>query len=139
VQAVTEPAGKDHVARAERIAVVVNDGTLCSRQPADFSLLFALDGVKALAAPGEKGLLESMMATHVGNTPDEFQAIVRDWLATARHPKFRWPHAERVFQPMLELNDDLSTNVFRAYIVAGGASSSCGRGRRRSMASRLGR
>ena len=44
-----------------------------------------LDGdMKALAASGEKGLVELMAVTHAGMTTDEFAKIVTDWLATAR-------------------------------------------------------
>ena len=92
VQAVTDNASKDYVAPADRIAVFDNGGTLWSEQPAYFQLLFAVDRVKtlapthpewkqkppfktvldgdlkALAASGEKGLLELVMATHAGNT-----------------------------------------------------------------------
>jgi haloacid dehalogenase-like hydrolase len=144
VQAVTDKGSKEYVAPADRIAVFDNDGTLWSEQPAYFQLLFAIDRVKALApkhpewktkqpfkaaiegdmkalaASGEKGLLELVMATHAGNTPEEFQAIVRGWLATARHPKFNRPYTELVFQPMLELLDYLRANGFKTYIVSGG-------------------
>jgi phosphoserine phosphatase len=144
VQAVTDKAGKDHVEAADRIAVFDNDGTLWSEQPAYFQLLFAIDRVKALApkhpewktkqpfkaalegdmkalaASGEKGLIELVMATHAGNTPEEFQKVVRDWLATARHPKFKRPFTELVYQPMLELLDYLRANGFKTYIVSGG-------------------
>jgi len=144
VQAVTDKASQDYVPPPERVAVFDNDGTLWSEQPAYFQLLFAIDRVKALApkhpewkskqpfkaalegdmkalaASGEKGLLELVMATHAGNTPEEFQKTVRDWLATARHPKFQRPFTELVFQPMLELLDYLRANGFRTYIVSGG-------------------
>ena len=63
-----------------------------------------LDGdMKALAASGEKGLVELMAATHAGMTTDEFAKIVTDWLATARHQRFKRPYTELVYQPMLEL------------------------------------
>jgi phosphoglycolate phosphatase-like HAD superfamily hydrolase len=144
VKAVTEAGGKDFVPPAERIAVFDNDGTLWSEQPMYFQLAFALDRVKALApqhpewktkqpfkavldgdlkalaASGEKGLAELVMATHTGNTPDEFAAIVGDWLATARHPKFKRPYTELVFQPMLELLAYLRANGFQTWIVSGG-------------------
>jgi phosphoserine phosphatase len=144
VQAVTEQGGKDYVPPADRIAVFDNDGCLWSEQPAYFQLLFAIDRVKALApthpewktrqpfkavlegdmkalaAAGEKGLLELVMATHAGNTADEFTHIVRDWLATARHPKFKRPYTELVYQPMLELLAYLRANGFQTWIVSGG-------------------
>jgi len=132
------------VPAAERIAVFDNDGTLWSERPVYFQLAFAIDRVKtlapqhpewkieqpfqaalegdmkALAASGEKGLIELVMATHAGNTPEEFQKVVRDWLATARHPKFKRPFTELVYQPMLELLDYLRANGFKTYIVSGG-------------------
>ncbi len=144
VKAVTDKSGKEYVPPSERIAVFDNDGTLWTEQPAYFQLFFALDRVKAmapqhpewkttqpfkaalegdmktLAASGEKGLLELVMATHAGMTTDEFQKAVRDWLATARHPRFERPYTDLVFQPMLELLDYLRTNGFSTWIVSGG-------------------
>jgi hypothetical protein len=76
--------------------------------------------VQALAASGEHGILELVMASHAGMTTDEFAAIVRDWLATARHPKFQRPYPELVFQPMLELLAWLRANGFQTWIVSGG-------------------
>jgi len=144
VQAVTQPGGKHYVAPADRIAVFDNDGTLWSEQPMYFQLAFAIDrskamvtenpelagnsvlkaaatnDMKALAASGEKGLLELVALTHAGNTTEEFAAIVRDWLATARHPKSGRPYTELVFQPMLELLAYLRANGFQTWIVSGG-------------------
>ena len=144
VAAVTDPAGKDFVPPAERIAVFDNDGTLWSEQPVYVQLAFAVDRVKALApqhpqwktqqpfqgvlegdlkataAAGEKGLLQMLMATHAGMTSDEFAPIVTDWLATARHPRFGRGYTELVYQPMLELLAYLRGNGFKTYIVSGG-------------------
>jgi hypothetical protein len=39
-----------------------------------------------LIAGGEHPLLELVMATHAGGTTGEFEQIVRQWIATARHP-----------------------------------------------------
>ncbi len=144
VERVTEKGGADFVPVEERIAVFDNDGTLWSEKPAYFQLLFAIDRVKALAprhpewkqkqpfkavldndmkalaASGEKGLLELVMATHAGMTTDEFESVVTDWLHTARHPRFKRPYTELVFQPMLELLDYLRDNGFKTFIVSGG-------------------
>jgi hypothetical protein len=76
--------------------------------------------MKALAASGEKGLLELVMATHAGNTADEFAQIVRDWLATARHPTLKRPYTDLVYLPMLELLAYLRANGFQTWIVSGG-------------------
>jgi phosphoglycolate phosphatase-like HAD superfamily hydrolase len=144
VRAATLVGGPGYVSAPDRIAVFDNDGTLWSEQPVYFQLLFAIDRVKALApqhpewrelqpfagalkgdlqavaATGKHGLLELVMQTHAGNTTDEFQQIVSDWLTTARHPRFERPYTELVYQPMLELLRYLRANEFRTYIVSGG-------------------
>lgn len=73
-----------------------------------------------LAKYGEHGLLKLVMATHAGNTIDEFESIVKDWLATARHPRFNRPYTDLVYQPMLELIKYLQDNNFKTFIVSGG-------------------
>ena len=144
VKAVTDKRSKQYVAPADRIAVFDNDGTLWSEQPAYFQLAFAIDrvkalapkhpewtstqpfkaalegDVKALAASGEKGLVELVMATHAGNTSDEFAQIVREWARSATHPTAKRRYAELTYKPMRELLDYLRANGFRTYIVSGG-------------------
>jgi phosphoglycolate phosphatase-like HAD superfamily hydrolase len=143
VEAVTTP-GPDYVVPAERIAVFDNDGTLWTEQPVYFQLQFALDrvkamapehpewkttepyasvlkgDVKALAAQGQKGLGELMGATHAGITTEQFADTVRQWLDTARHPRFERPYDELVYQPMLELLAYLRAEGFKTFIVSGG-------------------
>ena len=81
----------------------------------------ALEGdLKTVAAGGEHALLELVMATHAGMTTDAFAQVVRDWLATAKHPRFNRPYTELVHQPMLELLTYLRANGFKTYIVSGG-------------------
>ncbi len=144
VAAVTDPTAEQYVPPAERIAVFDNDGTLWTEQPMYFQLAFILDRVRALAPEhpawrtqepfksalagdmagvaraGEHGLLEMMAATHAGMTTDEFRAIVADWLATARHPRFGRPYTALTYAPMKELLAYLRANGFRTFIVSGG-------------------
>lgn len=144
VTRVTAVNGKDYVPPAERIATFDNDGTLWSEQPMYFQLAFTIDRVKALAsqhpewkekqpfkgvlegdlkaiaAAGEKGMMEMLMVTHAGMTTGEFEQTVTDWLKTARHPRFKRPYNELVFQPMVELLGYLRDNGFKTYIVSGG-------------------
>jgi len=144
VRDVTTEGGPHYVPPAERIAVFDNDGTRWSEQPMYVQLAFAVDRVKALApehpewrerqpfkgvldgdlsavaATGEHGILELMMATHAGMTTDEFAETVRDWLATAESPRWQRPYTECVFQPMLELLGYLRAHGFRTWIVSGG-------------------
>jgi phosphoglycolate phosphatase-like HAD superfamily hydrolase len=144
VARVTDPASPDFVAEAERIAVFDNDGTLWSERPVYFQLYFAIDRIKelapehpewkeiqpfrgvlendldAVAATGEHGLIELVMATHAGMTTAEFEKIVADWLATARHPERDRPYTELVYHPMLELLDYLRAHGFKTFVVSGG-------------------
>ncbi|HWJ17811.1 MAG TPA: HAD family hydrolase, partial [Geobacterales bacterium] len=76
--------------------------------------------LKALAASGEKGLVQLLMETHAGMTTEQFTQIVKDWLATARHPRFDRPYTELVYQPMIELLAYMRANGFKTFIVSGG-------------------
>ena len=61
-----------------------------------------------------------MSPRHAGMSTEEFERIVSDWIATARHPKTGKPYTEMVYQPMLELLHYLRANGFKTYIVSGG-------------------
>ena len=144
VARVTKKGGPDYVPPRERIAAFDNDGTLWCEQPMYFQVMFAFDRIKAmaeehpewkekepyqsvlagdmkqLAAAGEKALLEIMAATHSGMTVDEFHAIVREWMRTARHPRYHRPYNQCIYQPMHELLVYLRANGFKTFIVSGG-------------------
>ncbi len=144
VDRVTKQGSPDFVPEAERIATFDNDGTLWAEQPMYFQLLFALDRVKALApqhpewkekepfasllkgdvksalAGGEPAIAQIAMETHTGMTNEEFEQIVRDWIATAKHPVTGRLYTEMVYQPMLELTAYLRANGFKTFIVSGG-------------------
>jgi len=64
--------------------------------------------------------MELLMESHAGMTTAEFADIVREWIATARHPRFDRPYTDLVFAPMLELLAYLRANDFKTYIVSGG-------------------
>jgi phosphoserine phosphatase len=144
VERVTEEGAVDFAPPLDRIAVFDNDGTLWSERPFYNQVAFALDRVKALApehpewqeqqpfkavleddlpgvlSGGLKALIDILVATHGGNTSDEFEQIVLDWISSARHPRTGRLYTEMVYQPMLELLDFLRANGFRTYIVSGG-------------------
>jgi hypothetical protein len=144
VERVTTAGGADFVPVPERIAVFDNDGTLWAEQPLYFPFLFAVDRIKALApehpewkdkepfasllkgdlkgalAGGEHAAVEIVMATHAGMTTDKFDAVVRDWMATAKHPETGRLYTEMTYQPMLELLAYLRDNGFKTFIVSGG-------------------
>jgi phosphoserine phosphatase len=144
VARVTTEGHADFVPEPERIAVFDNDGTLWTEHPMYVQLAFALDRVKAaapnhpewattqpfqavlegdtkaLAAFGEKGLVELVAASHAGMTANQFSKIVSDWITTARDPRFGKPYTELVYQPMLELLAYLRAHGFKTFIVSGG-------------------
>jgi hypothetical protein len=76
--------------------------------------------VKSALSGGEHALVEMAMATHAGMTTEEFEKIVTDWIATAKHPKTGRRFTEMVYQPMLELLAYLRANGFKTFIVSGG-------------------
>jgi hypothetical protein len=60
------------------------------------------------------------VAAHSGLTTEEFEKIVKDWIATAKHPKTGKLYTDMVYQPMLELLAYLRANGFKTFIVSGG-------------------
>ena len=144
VARVIQQGGPDFVPPGERIATFDNDGTLWVEHPMYTQLAFAIERVKALAPlhaewnskqpfkaalegnmktlaeSGEHGMAELVMASHAGMTTAEFQKIVTDWIATARHPRFKRPYTELSYQPMIELLAYLRANGFKTFIVSGG-------------------
>jgi phosphoserine phosphatase len=144
VEKVTREGSPDFVPIPERIATFDNDGTLWCEHPLPVQLYFALDRVKALApqhpewaekepfasllkgdlkaalAGGERALVEIIVATHTGMTTSDFEQIVKDWIATAKHPRFNKPYTDCVYQPMIELLAYMRANHFKTFIVSGG-------------------
>lgn len=144
VNDVTNTESDNFIQISDRIATFDNDGNLWSEQPMYFQLFFAIDRVKALASEhpewkeeqpykavleddketlkksGMHGIVEIVMATHAENTTEEFEGIVKDWVATAMHPTKKVGYNELVYQPMLELLQYLRVNDFKTYIVSGG-------------------
>jgi hypothetical protein len=140
----TKAGSPDFVPPAERIAVFDNDGTLWAEQPMYFQFIFLLDRVKALApqhpewqtqepfasllkgdlkavlAGGERALGQLIMATHASMTTEEFEKVVSEWIAAAKHPKTGRLYTDMVYQPMLELLAYLRANGFKTFIVSGG-------------------
>ncbi|AWW32048.1 haloacid dehalogenase-like hydrolase [Echinicola strongylocentroti] len=144
VEEVTNSESPNYIKPEDRIATFDNDGTLWSEQPVYFQFFFAIDRIKTMAADhpewkdqqpykailekdmpalmeqGKAGLLKVVMTTHAGMTTDEFEKIVSDWIATAKHPTKNRPYTDLIFQPMLELVQYLHAYDFKVFIVSGG-------------------
>lgn len=143
VQEATQKGGPAYIPPEERIAAIDNDGTLWGEKPRPVQATFIIDRVKSLTPQhpewksdesfaallrddfevllaDEKAAVRLVTGAHAGITTDEFEKLVKDWIAAARHPKTGKLYTEMVYQPMLELLDYLRANGFKTYIVSGG-------------------
>jgi phosphoglycolate phosphatase-like HAD superfamily hydrolase len=144
IQATTTKDSKTYVPPEERIATFDQDGTLWVEHPMYTQVVYCLSRVpevlkekpelkdrepyktvlsgdrEAIANLPTKDLEELLAATLSGMTVDEFQADVKKWLATAKHPEFRHLYTEMTYQPMLEVLKYFRANGYKTYIVTGG-------------------
>jgi phosphoglycolate phosphatase-like HAD superfamily hydrolase len=144
VGATTEKTSLNYVLPEERIAVFDQDGTLWVEHPMYTQVVYCLERVPAAVAkqPELKNaepfktvlsgnrqamakltmpdLEKILAATLTGMTVEEFNADVKKWLATARHPRWNRPYTELVYQPMLEVMRYLRDNGYKTYFVTGG-------------------
>jgi hypothetical protein len=121
VNDVTNAESENFINISDRIATFDNDGNLWSEQPAYFQLFFAIDRIKALAPEhpewksgqpfkavlendmkelakqGEHGILKLVMASHAGNTTDEFEAIFKTFIVSGGGIEFMRPWVEDVY------------------------------------------
>ena len=144
VSRVTAPGSSDYVPPAARIATFDNDGCLWAEQPIYFQIFFAFDRVKQQAPQhpewettepfksvlagdyhrvlegGMENVGKVIAASHTDLTAEDFAKEVRDWLATAKHPKTNRRFTAMVYSPMLELLEYLRDHDFKTFIVSGG-------------------
>lgn len=141
----TTTEGSPHfVPPPERIATFDQDGTLWVEHPIYTQVVYCLDRVPALvrqkpelkevepfqtvlsgdreaiAKLSLKDLEVILAATLTGMSVEQFQAEVKQWLVTARHPRWKRPYTELVYQPMLEVLQYLRANGYKTYIATGG-------------------
>jgi phosphoglycolate phosphatase-like HAD superfamily hydrolase len=144
VRVTTDRGSARYVAPEQRIATFDQDGTLWVEHPMYTQVVYCLERVpavvkqkpelkdrepfktvlsgdrEAMARLSLKELEEVLGATLSGMSVDEFQAEVKTWLASARHPRYRRPYTELTYQPMLEVLRFYRANGYRTYIVTGG-------------------
>lgn len=145
VKKVTDSTGDGYVKPEDRIACFDNDGTLWLEQPLPSQIYFDFDRIKALAPEhpewktkmpfkavleddaeamkkfGMADILAIVGTAQESSNVNNFDAVVKDWLKTAKHPVFKKSYTSLVYQPMLELLDYLRANQFIIYIVSGGS------------------
>jgi phosphoglycolate phosphatase-like HAD superfamily hydrolase len=146
VSEVTDPNSANFVIKSERVATFDNDGTLWAEQPIYTQLLFAIERIYALAPnnpqwqsqepfatllkgdiPGaltqsKTAVNDIVMAANTGRDNETSNALVSQWIKTAKHPVTQRPFTNMVYQPMLELIRFLQQSGFKTYIVSGGGT-----------------
>jgi phosphoglycolate phosphatase-like HAD superfamily hydrolase len=144
VRDTTDKSSSKYVEPADRIATFDQDGTLWTEHPLYGQAAFALARVGEMAPSHpewkqtepfktvlsrdyaamskftEADWMQIVAVTHSGMSTEAFLGLVKDWLATAKAPRFDRPYTDLVYQPMLEVMEYLRGNGFRTYIVSGG-------------------
>ncbi|NJD32469.1 MAG: haloacid dehalogenase-like hydrolase [Gammaproteobacteria bacterium] len=144
VKGTTTPGSPGFVPPADRIATFDQDGTLWVEQPMYAQVMFCLDRVPALAKAKpelantepfktvlsgdraaiaklpQEDLVKVLAATLTGMSVEQFSADVRQWLATAKDPRWHRPYTELTYQPMQEVLQYLRAHGYKTYIVTGG-------------------
>src|SRR5262245_30083317 len=147
VKATITQGGPHFVAPEARIATFDQDGTLWVEHPIYTQVMYCLEKVPALvkakpklanAAPfntvlellhGDRAAMEKLtlpdiekiaVATLTGMSVETFQAEVKQWLAEAKHPRWKKPYTELTYLPMHEVLKYLRANGYKTYIVTGG-------------------
>jgi phosphoglycolate phosphatase-like HAD superfamily hydrolase len=144
VRVTTEQGSPQYVPPEQRVATFDQDGTLWVEHPMYTQVLYCLHRVRAVVEQrpelrdkepfkavlsGDKEALHKLLfkdleaiieTTLSGMSVDQFQAEVKKWLATARHPRWKRPYTELTYQPMLEAMRFLRANGYKTYIVTGG-------------------
>jgi phosphoglycolate phosphatase-like HAD superfamily hydrolase len=144
VRATTDQTNPKFVPSEQRIACFDQDGTLWVEHPIYSQVVYCLDRVpavveqkpalknrepfktilsgnrEAIAKLSLHDLEEVLVATLTGMPVETFQAEVNKWIATAKHPRWKRPYTDLIYQPMLEVLQHMRDNGYRTYIVTGG-------------------
>ena len=83
-------------------------------------MLFTDYYAEASCTAGRANFITGELPIRTGMTTEEFETIVQEWIATAKHPVTKRPYTEMVYQPMREVLAYLRANGFKTFIVSGG-------------------
>lgn len=153
VTAVTDPNLDTFVPVVDRIATFDNDGCCWNEKPAYIQLVFSLERLKQMATddpelrkkPHFRAAYEGDMAyfakldphaggdvnelmkvifdSHTGMPQSEFMPMVKEFMATAKHPRFDVPFKQMIYQPMVELIQALHAHEFKVFLCSAGGMS----------------
>ncbi|MGO9765097.1 MAG: HAD family hydrolase [Myxococcaceae bacterium] len=147
VQTTTDKSSAKFVPEGARIATFDQDGTLWVEHPLYTQLMYCLEKVPALLEKkpelknvgpfktvlevlhGDKAAAAKLtlrdievvaFATLSGMTVEQFNAEVKQWVATAKDGRWKRPYTELTYLPMQEVMRYLRANGYKTYIVTGG-------------------
>ncbi len=141
---ITDAGADTFVAPEARIAVFDNDGTLWAEEPWPVSFEFIFWRIRQLAPanpdwmqqPSYRAVIErdtEWLRSHsrraarelsadaqAGISVEEYEALVVEFLASARHPESGLKYTDMAYEPMLQLIKLLQNNDFAVFVVSGG-------------------
>ena len=144
IKKTTEKGSPRFVPPEARIATFDQDGTTWVEQPVSTQVVYYLERVPAVAEKRPElkniepfktvlsGNRQAMarftprdiymiaLATLSGITVEEFNNEVKQWLATAKHPRFDRPYTDLTYEPMVELMKLFRSSGYKTYFVTGG-------------------
>ena len=144
VRTTTDSANPKFVPPEARIATFDQDGTTWVSHPMYTQVMYCLDRVpavvkakpelanvepfktvlsgnrEAIAKLPKEDLYKILAATLTGMSVEQFSAEVKDWIATAKHPRWDKLYTELTYEPMLEVMRYLRANGYKTFIVTGG-------------------
>ncbi len=142
---ITNEGSENFISPKDRIVCFDNDGTLWTEQPLPNQIYFTFDRLREMAIEDPtlanqlpyKAVLENntdeiaklkpedivgiVAKVNATNSLDSFDASVKNWFATKKHPRYDRSFEKITYQPMLELLDYLRAQDFKIFIVSGGS------------------
>ncbi len=144
VRSTTDKASPNYVPPEARIATFDQDGTTWVERPMYTQVMYCQERVpavvkakpelknvepfktvlsgnrEAIAKLSTPDLYKILAATLTGMSVEQFRAEAKDWIATAKHPRWNKLYTELTYEPMLEVMRYLRANDYKIFIVTGG-------------------
>ena len=144
VRSTADKASPNYVPPEARIATFDQDGTTWVSHPMYTQVMYCLERVpavvkakpelknvapfktvlsgnrEAIAKLSTPDLYKILTATLTGMSVEQFRAEAKDWIATAKHPRWNKLYTELTYEPMLEVMRYLRANGYKTFIVTGG-------------------
>jgi len=144
IHVTTDKLSAKFVPPEQRIATFDQDGTLWVEHPMYSQVVYYFDRVpavvkakpelanvepfktvltgnrEAIAKLPMDELMKILVVTLTGMSVDDFEAQAKQWLGTARDPRWKKPYTELTYLPMIELLKHMRSSGYKTYIVTGG-------------------